>query len=866
MAIELFQAIRGFLTSKANEFNAGLIANALDMDCPEIHVAPRADIGEAIDGKRSRQIEGFEIYPIRYPRDSGSEQPDWSEQRTTWPFDDYCEEIGSTGHSKAGSLWVGFDFDSLTDHQTRACTPHEIEKIENAVRGLDYVEVRRSTQGVGRHLRVYLENFPTKNHTEHKALARAILGKLCHDAGFDFGPSLDCLGGNLWIWSRRATIDNRGFELLQAHQRRLIPDDVPDWRDHIGVVQGRSRKVSAAGVDDESAASHARVKRDAEHDRIIAAIREAGYVCQYIADHDLYRCHTQSFVDVHQTLRLKGAYAINPPVTPKTETNCFFFLKSNGALKIIRRGSKDLHPLWSKTTTGNPCIDYNVSLEPQTVAKLVGAVWTGKGFSCRNTKIAREAARLLGINLPKITNRPINFAFKTGTVTLECERVGGENIRGWGIFGRKFRVQFEIDAPSADHDYDANIRHLATPNGDSAGWAVKRDEGTWGLESVGAANAVLESVGVPKTNLNTAVGACVRTPWILVNEPFQAEFLPGRRWNRSGKKLILPSVGDNYSHAHFDRIFAHIGQTLDLPVRDDLRCKERGITSGAQYLKLWAAIMFQRPKQPLPYLFLWSRRNNTGKSALHRSLSMLMEDGAVDLYLALKERFNQQMAGCVLGFIEDKTLEKREYQKIKGWVDAPTVTIREMNRNAYTLPNYGKMIHSANDLRALYLEQFDERVVVNQVLPLDVDIPWDRELSPILRREAPDFLASLLKMELPAPCGRLYLPVIMTESKKWLVRLCEDDETSTPDVGLDDRNGVISVLVSRTVEMVQTWGYWDGSIVSAPIGKGPWTADSLPGYLRDAIPALLERGVIVLCKGTHAEIGALWATEADEAA
>ena len=56
---------------------------------------------------------------------------------------------------------------------------------------IPWVTVRKSTGGNGIHLYVFLPDVPTANHTEHAALARAVLGQMSALVGFDFKAKVD---------------------------------------------------------------------------------------------------------------------------------------------------------------------------------------------------------------------------------------------------------------------------------------------------------------------------------------------------------------------------------------------------------------------------------------------------------------------------------------------------------------------------------------------------------------------------------------------------------------------------------------------------------------------------------------------------
>ena len=120
-------------------------------------------------------------------------------------------------------------------------TDQQLDEIRQAAEALPYVEARRSTGGNGLHLYVYFdtEGIPTANHTEHAALARAVLGMMASETGFDFASQIDCCGGLLWIWARKMTPVNRGLERLKAAEKELSVADLPaNWRETVPVVLG----------------------------------------------------------------------------------------------------------------------------------------------------------------------------------------------------------------------------------------------------------------------------------------------------------------------------------------------------------------------------------------------------------------------------------------------------------------------------------------------------------------------------------------------------------------------------------------------------------------------------------------------------
>ncbi len=118
--------------------------------------------------------------------------------------------IGGGGTSE----FVTFDFDALT-HKA-GLTSDQLSAVKDAAFAPPYVEVRRSSGGAGFHLYVTLDSIPSANHTEHAQLAKAVLKKMSKDSGFDFAKHVDACGGNCWVYHKKATAENRGFELIKG--------------------------------------------------------------------------------------------------------------------------------------------------------------------------------------------------------------------------------------------------------------------------------------------------------------------------------------------------------------------------------------------------------------------------------------------------------------------------------------------------------------------------------------------------------------------------------------------------------------------------------------------------------------------------
>lgn len=141
---------------------------------------------------------------IRTPYGAMTNTPAWRDKPVHGPISTRWAYFGTSGWNWAQqrSYWVGFDFDSITNHTEGLSTDH-LEEIKQRALSLDYVTARTSKSGEGIHLLVYLEPKPTtRNHNEHANLASFVLDRMSRDCGFNFRSAADCCGLILWHWQR----------------------------------------------------------------------------------------------------------------------------------------------------------------------------------------------------------------------------------------------------------------------------------------------------------------------------------------------------------------------------------------------------------------------------------------------------------------------------------------------------------------------------------------------------------------------------------------------------------------------------------------------------------------------------------------
>ncbi len=130
-----------------------------------------------------------------------------------WPPIIYAAGIGCTGRDWRNkvSKWVGFDFDSITGHAKGVgVDDEELHRVREAVQGLPWVEVRRSTGGQGLHLYVRLDDIETDNHTEHARSLPLHPGRDDQRTGFDFASSDRHLRRQYGVWHRKMTAGEPG--------------------------------------------------------------------------------------------------------------------------------------------------------------------------------------------------------------------------------------------------------------------------------------------------------------------------------------------------------------------------------------------------------------------------------------------------------------------------------------------------------------------------------------------------------------------------------------------------------------------------------------------------------------------------------
>jgi len=99
--------------------------------------------------------------------------------------------------------------------------------------------------------------------------------------------------------------------------------------------------------------------RTAEHERILAKIRELGGVCIWDEAHQCWQTHTAVLKQVHAALGLAATFDTVSPGKRPTEANCYLFYRPNGAFLVKRFGTPKEASCWTPDDNGHPTCAFN---------------------------------------------------------------------------------------------------------------------------------------------------------------------------------------------------------------------------------------------------------------------------------------------------------------------------------------------------------------------------------------------------------------------------------------------------------------------------------------------------------------------------
>lgn len=770
-------SIKKFLTANTLPDLAALYSYEM-----EVQVNVIKGDGERVDNvfkghRYSAWSDGYDTWKaFRIPHNADSE-PEYEDRPLTFSLDKYADAIGMTGWNwvKKQSLWVAYDFDSITTHKA-GISEIDLSDVREAAKAIPWVEVRYSTSGSGLHLYVKLDNVNTVNHTEHAAVGRAVLARMSSITGYDFENKVDICGGNMWVWARKMA-GTEGLKVIKPAEKVLsLRGD--SWKEQLDVCK---RKTRSRVIKDRSMAecvSNAPgLTLDDRHKQFIHWLEEnAKYNHWWDQDHGVMVAHTLDLKKAHSELEMDGIFDTDSSGT--SDHNCFMYPMDQGSWSVRRftQGVSE-KSCWLTDGNGWTQIDYNRLPTFDVACNTHEGTETEKdGYVFHDLSAANKMLISLGCEytIPKILElRPISVKQKglEQKVVLLVEYAEDLSRYGWTKKTAKkwqkvLNVRVAKQIVGADN-YDHVIRKLTTESGVSAGWVVKAD-GKWTREADKDVARVLTTFGLKTTEAQVVMGTSVMKPFTVVRRPFEPEYLGGRIWNKDAPQLNFePSQRDHLNHPTWDSIFEHIGKSLTPFVRRESWCMENNIMTGADYLRCWVASLLQHPSSPLPYLFIYGLTQGTGKSTFWESIDLLFSPGVTRAEHALKNQsgFNGELEGSLLCIVEEEKINEKSLDKIKSWVTSKELSIRRMYQEVYTVPNFTHWIQCANPAEACPIFDGDTRITMINVRETPpTDIPRNK-LQTLLKKEAPDVLAMLLRLEIPEHDSRLRIPIITTDDK-----------------------------------------------------------------------------------------------------
>jgi len=759
--------------------------------------------------------------PIRWPWGSKTDNPTFRDYPRKFLFDDHLMGIGSSGWDWQNkcSRWLGYDFDAIAGHADGiGHSDAELARVVEAAP--DFVDVVRSTRGKGFHLYINFEEpFPkAKNHDEHCAISRSLIPVMSAIAGFNFNTNMDVCGRILWVWHRDATTENRGFTVYKEATRRLTAADVPpNWTDHLDVVGGgggRSRvrvrgwtpdgSLTEGDEVDEDTEASPQVRLDDVHKRFLEDLEETGYTYYWVHDHHLAQTHTCAIKQVHEAWAvaghpMKGPFDTNAPGSDKGKPNCYMRPRLGGGWDVYRFGDGVVeHSLWDDFN-GKTHITLNIAPSLRQGALAAG------GFECADLKHGFQlpdvdsmyaALEYLGSSyrLPDhIRTENRTYHLKTrgedSRIIVQVERKKEDLDPDWLGWEKKNastwqrllsdRVNTKQDEDRIAAYWDNKIRLIKEVSYDETGsvageatcWMIKDNSGKWVRHPKDNVTAIINkkagaaAVGVIATAIDNA--------WTKVIKPFQPEYPGHREWNYASPQLRFEprplKDGEVPKHPHWDMVFDHCGAGLDKYVKELAWCKEWGIKTGGDYLRTWVAAMIRFPYCRLPYLFMFSEANNTGKTTWHEIVGLLMTKGvkAADKALTSTSDFNGELENVILGTIDETDIAKAGksvYNKVKDWTTAKTLSVRALYKQTFMQLNMLHLVQTSNYRGACPVYGGDSRITVIEVPKIKTVIRKE-DLEKACMEEGRDFMATLMALPLPKHNDRMRVPVIETEAK-----------------------------------------------------------------------------------------------------
>jgi hypothetical protein len=545
----------------------------------------------------------------------------------------------------------------------------------------------------------------------------------------------------------------------------------------------------------------AKIELDKTHERILDELEGMGYTYYWVDDHHLAQTHTGALLELYQKFEemgtpLRGVFETISPGDDPGKPNCFMRPRLNGGWDVYRFGEGEHeHEIWDQTGK-HTHTTFNVDFTLDKVARVCNGVEhskADKGYYFSDLEDLEKALALLNCGKMELPSRAegreayIRKRKEDNRLVLGFGKDRTDkpaDFKGFVKASQGWERLLDTDDPTVDDmDITANVDHKiraltrrdfddeSTSGGSFTGWVVRDSNSRWVEIPAQHTKAYLKAQTI--TDHETVVGSCIMNAWELVCMPFEEEFPGGRRWNRNApqfryKPADIP-IDQRPHHPNWDLYFNHLGKDLDSYIPDQEWAKDYGIKNGGDYLKAWIACMLRFPYDKLPYLFMWSQMQETGKSMFHESVSLLITKGvkAADRALTNDQGYNGELMNVVLAYIDEidiATAGPAVYNKLKAWSTGLTLPVHAKYHQVVEAPNTLHFVQMANNLESLPVFQGDRRITAFEVYPIIAPIPKD-VLMASMTNEAAHFMRTLMDWPIPEAPSRLRLPVIETETK-----------------------------------------------------------------------------------------------------
>lgn len=724
--------------------------------------------------------EGGETWKnARWPWKAGTD-PTYFDKDITYDPEKRIARIGSTGWNweDKRSVYVGIDIDAVDSGHaagTNQLDEFQLGKIVAQLSELDYVTLVRSTGGKGIHGYIFFDESDqpvTDNHNEHTQVALAVLEKIKEDTGMDLVEQkiVDVKGVVLWIWADTSGPDHPGFTVVHEASRNLKNSEIPEWS-----------KVAPKKKITNDKFKYDKCELEEDHIKILAQLEELGYAFYWNEEHNTAQTHTFALKALYHKRKnegdpIRGIFETVSEGNDPSSPNCYITAKPGGYFKVARYGNATVeHRTWF-VKDDDTWTFFNQPVDPMSVFARYALTFDMSSAVLDHESFG-EVLALLECEFPYPEEQIKVVYDSSANAIIAHARYREDNPvpSGWTKTGKKITARLPLDGNAETRannyldDIDQQFRFVIQPNNEPYGWYHNTATRGWvKYESSGHLNRlVAQQFG--KSAVDEIVAMMQNYPWLAGNCPFGPIDLPNREWNLCKARLACDPSDRPGPHPHFDKIFEHLGQGLDVAVRNADWSGEWGLEGGADYLRYWVASAVKYPFEPLPYLFFFGGQG-CGKSIFIEMLRWLFPGSVENIAQAVMSEsgFNGEALGKVFCYLEEKDLTGRQaqsaYERIKEWTMAKEISIHPKGKTPFMAPNTMKFVHMANKIDSIRIDRDDTRVVAVDVPKIHHPIPKSI-MEEKLKEEIPYFLRTLLTTEIPPAVERCRVPHVNTVAK-----------------------------------------------------------------------------------------------------